>query len=182
MPLRFTPDRPSRNSIRDPEGFQQLYEHHHLDVFRFIFGLHGGPIQEVEDLTTQTFLRAWKSRRSFQGDQAAAFAWVLKIARNLTIDSHRQQARNPAPLDIETQVIPTYGVTPEELVARHEQYRILWDLLGRLPDQQREIVTLRYLLAWRVKDIAAHLALTENHVSVLLRRVIQRLKKEWPSP
>ncbi len=170
------------NPIGDSSGFQQLYEDRHLAVYRFIFGLHGGPIQEVEDLTTQTFLRAWKSRHRFQGDQKAAFAWLLTIARNLVIDHHRYRQRNPTSVDIETQTLHTPDLTPEEMATLKEQRLILLNLLNQLPDQPREILTLRYLLDWRVKDIADHLGLSENHVSVLLRRTIQRLRKQWPSP
>lgn len=182
MPSRTTPAPNPTNPISDRQGFQEFYEVRHLAVFRYIFGLLGGPIQEVEDLTTQTFLRAWRSRQRFNGDERAAFGWLLKIARNLVIDTHRHQGRNQMPLDIEDQAIPTPGLTPEEQVALQEQVRILWGLLNQLPDQQREIITLRYLLDWRVKDIAEQLSLSENHVSVILRRVIRRLKDLWPTP
>ena len=74
------------------------------------------------------------------------------------------------------------GLSPEERVARQEQIQILWALLNQLPDQHREIITLRYLLEWRVKDIAQNLEITENHVSVILRRAIQRLEQQWPNP
>lgn len=180
MMPKSAPSQP--NPIRDPRGFQLFYERRQLAVFRFIFGLHGGPVQEIEDLTTQVFLRAWKSRHRFQGNERAAFGWALTIARNLVIDLHRHQQRSPAPLDIETQVLPMPDLTPEELVARQEQLQILWRLLNQLPCQHREIITLRYLLDWRVKEIAEHLGLSENHVSVLLRRALQRLRQEWPNP
>ena len=52
--------------------------------------MHGGPREEVEDLTSETFTRAWKSRNKFTGDDHDALCWLFTIARNLVIDVHRR--------------------------------------------------------------------------------------------
>jgi RNA polymerase sigma-70 factor (ECF subfamily) len=44
-------------------------------VFRYIYGLSGGPLQEAEDLTAETYARAWKTRQSFSGNEEAALGW-----------------------------------------------------------------------------------------------------------
>jgi RNA polymerase sigma-70 factor (ECF subfamily) len=183
---------PSKNSstnihktvvnLRTPEGFQKTYQQNHLVVYRFIYGLHGGPTEDVEDLTTTTFLRAWKARHRFQGDQGAALGWLLKIARNLVIDSQRRRGRRENPVDIETQILSSKDLTPEEHVFQQEQVSILWNLLVQLPNHHREIITLRYLLGWKVKDIAKHLGKKENSISVTIRRIIKKLQTEWPNP
>jgi len=160
--------------------FQSLYDQTYLAVFRYIYSYHGGPIQEVEDLATQTYLRAWKSRKGFYGNNKAAFGWLLKIARNLVIDTHRWRRRNQDTIDIQTQIIAAPGQTPEELVSQQEQIRTLWSLLVELPEKQQEIIILRYILGWRVKDIAVYLDMGENHVSVLIRRTLTKLKRKWP--
>ena len=77
-------------SLRNAESFAKLYDRAHVIVFRFIYSLHGGPPQEVEDLTAETFSRAWKARHRFSGNESAAIGWLLQIARNLVIDAHRR--------------------------------------------------------------------------------------------
>jgi DNA-directed RNA polymerase specialized sigma24 family protein len=67
-------------------AFTRLYEETYLIVFRYIYGLSGGPLQEVEDLTAETYARAWKSHHHFNGDARAALGWLLRIARNLALD------------------------------------------------------------------------------------------------
>ena len=168
-------------SLRDAESFQQLYASNHLILFRFIFGLYGGPSEEVEDLTAEVFVRAWKSRRRFRGSQQAALGWLLKIARNLVIDAHRRQKTRGFPQDIEQHHIPADELGPEEQLQIQEQVNTLWSLLHTLPDQQREILVLRYILGWRVQDIGHHLEMKENTVSVYIRRAIQSLRHDWPS-
>lgn len=168
--------------LLEPGVFQQLYDRSHLAVFRYIYALHGGPVEEVEDLTTTTFLRAWKSRRRFRGDLQAATGWLFRIARNLVIDAQRRSNRRPSDIDIDLQSLPAPGLTPEESMAHQEQVRTLWVTLAQLPDRDREIIILRYILGWRVKEIATHLDLGENHVSVLIRRILANLKQIWVQP
>ena len=49
-------------------------------------------------------------------------------------------------------------------------------MLDSLPDDTREMLVLRYMLSWQVKQIAAHLDMKENNVSVRIRRALSRLK------
>jgi RNA polymerase sigma-70 factor, ECF subfamily len=167
--------------LDSPEAFSRLYECTHLSVYRYIFGLHGGPAEDVEDLAAETFTRAWKARRSFNGDpQAAGAGWLLRIARRLVIDAYRRsQARIPiedGPLD----EIPQVGLIPEKLVIEAEQGDVLLTLLQRLPEEQREMIVLRYLLDWRVRQIGEYLEIPENTVSVTIRRALARLQRDWP--
>jgi RNA polymerase sigma-70 factor (ECF subfamily) len=165
-----------------PEAFSSLYERAYLSVFRYLFGLHGGPQEEVEDLTAETFARAWKARRSFSGDpQTAAIGWLLRIARRLVIDGYRHgRAHVQAGEDGLPEDLPQPGPTPEALLLMGEKYETLWNLLRTLPARQREMLVLRYLLDWRVGQIGGYLEIPENTVSVNLHRALARLQEEWP--
>ena len=180
MPLKPQRSNPQSITLQRAEVFKELYQDSYLIIFRYIYGLRGGPSEDVEDLTANTFTRAWKARNHFHGDQSAALGWLLKIARNLVIDSHRRRKTRPEADDVSEHIIRAPGASPEEQALQKEQTQILWQLLQELPDETREIIVLRYLLDWRVKDIAAHLDKTENTISVTIRRTLQRLKQAWP--
>lgn len=173
-----------RFSLRDAQSFAELYEHNHVTVYRYIFGLHGGPAQEVEDLTAETFSRAWKARYRFSGSESAAVGWLLRIARNLVIDTHRRASVRPVNQSIEEDDlkfhIPSPGKKPEEVVTSIENFQILWRLLAALPEVDREIIVLRYIVGWPVKDIAAHLDMLDNTVSVKIRRILKKIRASWP--
>ena len=111
MPSRHTP-------LAEAEAFAELYQRTHLVVFRFIYALTGGPQQEVEDLTADTFIRAWKARHRFEGDQEAALSWLLRIARNLVIDSHRRTKVRGVETNLEDALLITPDASPEEQVGR----------------------------------------------------------------
>lgn len=170
----------NERSIPNADMFTRLYEETYLFVFRYVYGLSGGPLQEAEDLTAETYARAWKTRQHFAGDGQAALGWLLRIARNLAIDlSRRRRVRN---MDenavIEFLIDPS--LAPEIDVITREQIAILWSVLGALPDDTREMLVLRYMLGWQVKQVAAHLGMSENNVSVTIRRALKSLQNDWP--
>lgn len=182
MPMKSTKTRKGSKDypLSDSDKFKILYESKHVLVFRFIYGLHGGPREDVEDLTMKTFLRAWKSRGRFQGTIDAAVGWLFTIARNLVIDSHRQRNNRHDHFDIDSQIILAPGLTPEQQFHQKEQIRTLWALIMDLPNQKREIIVLRYILDWRVKDIGNLLEISENNVSVTIRRILKQFQEKWP--
>lgn len=163
------------------EEFARFYDAAHLHVFRYAYALLGGALDDAEDVTSETFARAWDHRRRFRGDGDAALAWVLTIARRRVIDMARRRRRQPAPADLPGPSAPAPGGFPvEAAVLAGERSRTLVGLLHALPADQREMLVLRYILGWQVKRIAAHFGKPENTIAVTIRRCLQRLHQSWP--
>jgi RNA polymerase sigma-70 factor (ECF subfamily) len=163
-----------------PASFSAFYERTHLSLFRYLYGFTGGPQEDVEDLTAEAFSRAWRARRTFQGDEPASLGWLIKIARRLAIDDYRRRKARPVIAGDIPDEMPISGPLPEDLAMAGEDQQILWSLLRGLPDEPREILVLRYLLGWQVNQIAACLELPENSVSVTIHRTLERLRQQWP--
>jgi RNA polymerase sigma-70 factor (ECF subfamily) len=161
-------------------SFSAFYERSYLPVFRYLYGLTGGPQEDVEDLTAETFMRAWRARRAFQGDEDALLGWLMKIARRLFIDDYRHRKARPVMGDPIPAELPLNEPRPEEVVLAGEQQQMLWRLIRALPDEPREILVLRYLLGWQVKQVATYLDIPENTVSVTIHRTLERLRQRWP--
>lgn len=160
------------------ESFSTLYEQTQLVVFRYIYALHGDPREEVEDIWLETYLRAWKGRYRFVGSEAAALGWLLKIARHLVID---QQRRQKFATTLLTDTLPApIEDAPEHSLVMKEELQNLTHLLESLPIQQREMLILRYVVGWRVNQIAHYLKMRENTVSVTLQRVLAKLAPQKP--
>jgi RNA polymerase sigma-70 factor (ECF subfamily) len=177
--------RASQPPLQDPEAFSNLYEHTQIIIFRFIYGLHSGPIEDVEDLTCDTFLRAWKGRGRFWGDDNDAMCWLFTIARHLVIDTHRRKKSHPKDNSVEldeTIINAMYlstQLSPEEQTSRREQFKHLWQILQNLPDDKREVMVLRFTLGWKVNQIAKYLNKEENTVSVIIKRCLEEIRHEW---
>ena len=175
----------AQTSIASAQEFSAIYERNHIAVYRYIYGLTGGPPSEVEDLTSETFMRAWKNRQAYRGEPANAVGWVLRIARNLVIDHYRAQQRNfLLETDLLDEAIPSpamEGQQPEHSLLSMEQQALVWHLLQSLPPAQREVLVLRYFLGWKINRIGEYLAIPENTVSVSIRRALEKIRTQWPA-
>ena len=174
----------SRKILQDNAAFERFFDQSYIQVYRYIYGIHGGPAEDVEDLTAEAFYRAWKARKRFLGDQKASFAWILTIARNLVIDSYRKNKRSIQPQQYEESERiesedKSLNSAEDELVADENQI-ILLGILSSLPIDTREMIVLRYILDWPVKQIAENFDMLENTVTVRIRRALTQIRKAWP--
>ena len=71
-------------------SFHELYERHARDVYRFALFLTGNPAT-AEDLTSDTFVRAWTARGTIREESVRAY--LLTITRNLWRDTKRRDWR-----------------------------------------------------------------------------------------
>ena len=168
------------NAILNADAFTRLYEQTYLVIFRYMYGLSGGPLQEAEDLTAETYARAWKQRQRFHGNDQATLGWLLRIARNLAIDLSRRRRVRDVDESISTELLVDPNLIPEIDVITREQIAILWKMVRTLPDDVREMLVLRYILGWQVKQVADYLGMNENNVSVTIRRALKNLQRDWP--
>lgn len=168
------------NSLQNAQTFTRMYEQTYLTVFRYVYGLSAGSRQEAEDLTAETFARAWKQRHRFTGDEQAALGWLLRIARNLAIDASRRRKVRDEEESPSVESLLDRSLGPEMDVIAREQIAILWQMMGALPARTREMLVLRYMLGWQVRQIANYLDMNENTISVTIRRTLKSLQVEWP--
>lgn len=171
-------------SLHNAPDFGNFYNQTHLGIFRFIFGLYGGPIEEVEDMTAETYFRAWKSRNRFSGNEDAAIAWLYRIARNIVIDAYRRNKNRPRSEPVSENhfdlQLDDYWKNPEYELINSDQVQILLSILRSLPIEKRELIVLRYILGWPVKRIANHYGLLENTATVKIRRTLNLIRQNWP--
>src|SRR5262245_52920058 len=69
-----------------------------------------GDRPEVEDLTSQTFEKAWRARYRYRRDLAGFSTWLMTIARNVAIDYYRSRRRE---VPLEDAAGQSSGSTPE---------------------------------------------------------------------
>lgn len=166
--------------LQNADTFTRVYEQTYLTVFRYVYGLSAGYGQEAEDLTAETYARAWKQRQRFNGNEQAALGWLLRIARNLSIDASRRRKVRDVDESTNIELLLDPHLAPEVDVIAREQITTLWKMLGALSSDVREIIVLRYILGWQVRQIAGYLGVNENTISVTIRRTLKSLQHEWP--
>ena len=142
------------------------------NYFRFRLGREA----EVEDLTSRTFERAWRSRAHYRRDLAGFSTWLFKIAQNVRLD-FLQSRRGHLPIDAALDVAA--DGTPEKEAERNSDLARLSTLTKDLPDRERELIALKYGAAINNRLIAQLTGLSESNVGTILHRVVQTLRSRW---
>ncbi len=165
---------------RRPEAFARLYDHHFQAVWRFVSG-HVGERLASEDLVSEVFLRALKGLPRFMVGELPAkvafAAWLFGIARNVVNDYHRHRPRGMVQLDQAGEIVDRSSAGPEEDMLAKEEAIALRAAVARLPDEQQDVIALRYFVGLSVAETADVLGKTEGAVRVQAFRAIARLRE-----
>ena len=143
---------------------------------RFLFGL-CGDWHRSEDLSQEALLSAWRKRESFDG-RAGLRTWVFAIARNHWLTGLRQQARRPREQPVNESCQISLAAAPEAAAARGELVEAVAAAMGRLPDEQREALSLRELGGLTCVQVADVLGLPLGTVKSRLRYAMLKLARE----
>ncbi len=142
-------------------------------VFRLAYLLLGDP-DDAEDITQETFLRAWNNLRRFDSARPLR-PWLLRIAANLAHNRHRSAGRYFASL---MKVFRQEKTPPtvEERSAKDIESQQLWRAVQHLPAPDQQIVYLRYFLDLSVAETADVMHIAEGTVKSRLNRALNRLR------
>lgn len=155
--------------------WKEWYEAHGSAVYGYI-RFHVASPDDAEDLTAETFLKAFRSAARFDPARASVRTWVLAIARNAVRD-YRRRLRRHLPL-ASLRDLASAHPSPEERLLWEEQVGRVLAALERLPERDREIVGLRYGSDLKPAAIAAALGIRETAARTRLWRALKRLRTE----
>jgi RNA polymerase sigma-70 factor (ECF subfamily) len=145
-------------------------------VYRFALRL-TGDVHAAEDLTQETFLRAW-GRRHLLRDARAARVWLFRIAANLWRDQARRArlpAGRPEPL---REDCPAGSLPPEQGAAEQEELRRALAALDALPARQREVLYLSACEGLSLRDVAAALGISPGAAKASLSLARKKLRQD----
>ncbi len=159
------------------ENAALIFEGDYQRIFRYIMSM-VRDTAEAEDLTQETFLRAYRRRDSLQ-DEGAQTAWLYRIATNVCLDRLRQYARR-APMESETdldQVDVAEPDTPslQQVIERDEMSACVQSYLNRLSDSYRAVILLHDMHELTSPEIAQLLGESLSAVKIRLHRARRKL-------
>ena len=165
---------PAQNSLTSTE-FKKLYEEHLTAVFNFCL-YRVGDYALAEDITADTFKRAWRSRSRFDPDKATFTTWLFAIARNRIADRQRWQGRRS--------FVALNGQHPdnapllEEMAARSEKTQRLNELIRGLTAEQQELIALKFGAGLTNRAIADLVDKSETAVGSALHRALGSIRQQ----
>lgn len=132
-----------------------------------------GDHQEAEDLTQETFIRAYRALSSYETERIQGLhlqPWLWTIAMNLGRNHLRDRSRRPVFVDTEVDVSQTDPEPVDE---------VAWDRrLSSLSSHQRTAVVLRHVVGMGTTEIAEITGRPEGTVKADVHRGLARLRNE----
>ena len=175
----------------DEAAFAALADRHrrelHIHCYRML-----ASFDDAEDAVQETFLRAWRSRESFEG--TALRAWLYRIATNVCLDLLRRSSRRLTTLGSFAEV-PWLQPYPDRLldeaapgddqpdavaVDRETIELVFLAALQVLPPRQRAALIARDVLGWPASETASVLGMSVAAANSALQRARSRMQEHLP--
>lgn len=163
-------DSVNNDMLSKQRRYDSLVRALHADLFRYAYWLCGDK-HIAEDITQETFLRAWRSLESLKDDKAAK-AWLITILRRE--NARRFERKQFDYSDVEQAELPdNLSPSNEDKMEQHFIRR----QIARLEVEYREPLILQVIGGFSGEEIADILALNRNTVMTRLFRARNQLKE-----
>jgi RNA polymerase sigma-70 factor, ECF subfamily len=176
-------------------GFEQLVRERRNEIKVHCYRMLGS-LSDAEDMTQETFARAWRARGEL-ANQASARPWLYRIATNACLDALRRRKRErrlwgdrvpevadadlgPPDLDVDwlepmsdsvMSDVADRGLSPQASYEQAEAVRLAFlACVQLLPARQRAIFLLHEVLGWSAVEIASAFGMSPQAANSLLQR------------
>lgn len=176
-----------RTAQQDVAAYEILYDRHMQAVYSLILRIVRQPTR-AEELLQETFWQVWRNAVDFRSE-GAAIAWILRIARNRSLDELRRQKVRP-------QVAPSTEAdddrsaqmeralaraaaaenSVEHTVTRRWNQQQVQRALGEIPADQRICLELSYFEGYSQREISEYLDLPMGTVKSRMRIGMEKLE------
>ena len=144
-----------------------------------------GDFHIAEDITQDTFLKAYQSLSTLKEPQRFA-SWLYVIAANyckMWLRKKRlwtQSLEKTSSAQLEKATYSGYVIEGNEQTMAESQREVVKQLLGKLQESERTVITLYYLGEMNYEEISEFLGVSVAAIKNRLYRARRRLKKEEP--
>lgn len=155
---------------------ETVYAAHVEQVARWVSNL-GGPSADVEDLTHEVFVIAFRRLETFRGD-ARLSTWLYRITLNV-MRNHRRKARLRRFLRLDdVDVVPSDDLNPEDHARAAQRRQVVYRVLEALSDRHRTLLILFEIEGLSGAEIADLIGSNTNSVFVQLHRARRAFVRE----
>lgn len=163
---------------RVEEEFLRAYDNYASMILRHIY-FRVSDKSLAEDLTQETFFKAWRAIISNDYKKKSSFkSFLYKIANNLVIDYYRQKSKKYISLEeIEEKSMAYEARQKDEINAAFDK-KMIERYLSELDENERQILLYRYVDDLKVKEISEITGKTPNNISVIIHRALKKLREK----
>lgn len=160
----------------DAEAFAGLYDRHGRSAYSLAYRMMGER-QAAEDLVQDSFIKVWRSARSYRAERGSVRTWILSITHNRGIDHLRSTASRRRTQDKVEMTAET--AQPSEAFSetwRNSQRDQIQQALKTLPEEQLKILELAYYSGYTHAEIAEMLDIPLGTVKGRMRLGMKKIK------
>lgn len=163
--------------LGDRDAFAQLWQMYRAEVYRVVY-YRTYNHHTAEDLTSETFLRAWKGLGSFTWQGKGFVGWVVTIAQNIALDHQRSCRQRLTVLHDEFHDADADRRSDPEQVAQSVDLAVALDeALAGLSVDQRQVIALRFGAGRSLVDTARAMGRQVGAVKAAQHRATLALRK-----
>ena len=143
-----------------------------MSIYRYSFAQLGRQ-DLAQEATQEVFMGVWRNLPSFRNEHEGSFGgWLFGIARNVIGAMRRRNAKEDVAV-IDDQVFDGEVEFEGDLVTK----KVLHDAINGLPEVQREVVVLRFLVGLSLREVGESMGTSEGAVTSAQLRGLRRLRR-----
>jgi RNA polymerase sigma-70 factor (ECF subfamily) len=130
----------------------------------------------AEDAVQEAFCAVWRQAGRYHRSRGAASSWLMSLVHNKAVDVVRRESTRRRPLaadQLDEPVVPT----PEQEALANEEGAAARRALGRLPVEQRALLTMLYLDGLTQREVADRLAVPLGTVKSRTHAAMRALRR-----
>ncbi len=135
-----------------------------------------GDLERARDVVQETFLRLCKEDPSKVDGHLAE--WLYAVCRNKALDVRRKESRMSAVADDTFQRSESHTPKPSEIAEQRESVNRVLELLDQLPENQQEVVRLKFQGGLKYKEISEVTGHSVTNVGFLIHRGVATLREK----
>lgn len=162
---------------KDPRKFGALYKKYYEKIFRYCYYRLYKNKEVTEDVVSGVFIKAMENIDSYEDQGSPFIAWLYTIARNLVIDYCKsgqfKYEGSSKPLEW-----ASGDDNVEKNVEKKDLLRRLEHLIESLPEEDRELLALKFASGLTFKEAAQVLDINEGAAKMRYYRLLESLQEE----
>ena len=160
----------------DPAQFEVLYNRYYEPILQFVYKRVEGK-EAAFDITSQVFLNAMLKLAQFRFMGTPFSSWLYRIALN-EINTLYRKDKVQRSIKVEEDELKSviHEINPDDDI--DAQYQRVTEVLGDFPEEDIQLIELRFFEKRAFKEIGDIMNMTENNAKVKLYRLLDKLKSQ----
>jgi len=168
--------------LGNKNDFDEIVNRYLKMIYNFVYRFTGNE-KVAEDITQETFLKAWKNLKKFDLNKSFK-TWIYSIAKNTAIDYLRKRKDIPISMfdnesggNIIEDTLTDDELKADEIYIMAENKKQVESVLTKLSEIQKEVVILKYVNELSLTEVSDILNIPRETIKSHHRRALIKMKK-----